>query len=189
MATSSTGFHPESNLIDAIKEYDLGSSYKYTDPLTGADSSRPMKPIMVGLTQRVVQEGLLTLPKSEDNPSGIVKQMLKFHIKSTSATGQPKYSGGNEHTLTAMMIGIMAWVMEITGFDPVQPSSQLVSTSFAPIPDDLPIPVPNQSRKLYIPPVGPSSMDDEIGIKRARRGGDPWQRKGPNHVPTRRKMF
>lgn len=180
--------HPESKLIDALKEYDLGSSYKYTDPLTGQDSSRPMKPIMVGLSQRVVQEGLLVLPKSEDVQNGIAGQMLRFHIKSVGATGQPKYSGGNEHTLTAMMIGILAWVMEISGFDPIQPSTQIISTSPSDVPDDLPLPVPNESRKLYQPSVE-RSMDDEVGIRRVRRGGDPWGPRQGTGTPTRRKMF
>jgi hypothetical protein len=88
-----------------------------------------------------------------------------------------------------MMIGILSWVMEVAGFDPIQPSRQVISTSPYDIPEDLPLPVPNESRKLYKTPEGHPMDDDGPHMKRVRRGGDPWGPRQGSRTPTRRKMF
>lgn len=180
--------HPEYNLRDSLKYYDLGSYYKMLDPMTGTEIQKPYKPLMVGIAQRYVQQGHFTAPKSEDKPNGLIDQMLKFHVKSMSPSGQPKYSQGNEHTLTAMMLGIMGWVIEVTGFDPVTPATNIVNPSFAKVPDGLVMPVPASSRTL---PAGKSgrSLDDEPGGRPRRISRFDLKNRSNVKNPMRRKTF
>ncbi len=117
--------NPNTGLAEAIKFYDLGSSWSYVDPMTGVARSRPYKPLMVGISQLVVQENRLTLPKTEDFEGGVIGQMKRFHVERVSRTNQPIYSQGNEHTLTALMLAVMAWQLEVVGFEPTTSDSTL----------------------------------------------------------------
>jgi terminase large subunit-like protein len=144
--------HPELGLSEAIKYYDLGASFKFTDPVTGQQISRPYKPLMVGLTQRLVQEGQIDIPNVEDYESGLIGQMKRFHILRTSRTGQPVYSGDNDHTLTALMVGVLGWVIEVEGFEPEVGESKLVAIAPPKLPDGLPMPVSlrtKSEREIY----------------------------------------
>jgi hypothetical protein len=135
--------HPNTGLGEALKYYDLGAQWSFIDPMTGTERKRPYKPLMVGISQLVLQEGNLTLPKTEDFEGGIVGQMKKFHIKRWSQNNQPIYSQGNEHTLTAMMIAIMSWQLEIVGFEPTTADTTLA------------IAIPPEAREeAHVLPVG-----------------------------------
>lgn len=180
--------HPEYNLRDSLKYYDLGSYYKMLDPMTGTEIQKPYKPLMVGIAQRYIQQGHFTAPKSEDKPNGLIDQMLKFHVKSMSPAGQPKYSQGNEHTLTAMMLGIMGWVIEVTGFDPVTPATDIVNPAFAKVPDGLVMPVPSSSRALAKGKSG-RSMDDEPGGRPRRISRFDLKNRSNTKNPMKRKTF
>lgn len=136
-------YHPEHQLDLALKHYDLGSSYKSRDPISGEEIKKPLKPLMVGFTQAMLGHGGLTLPGSEEKESGIIGQMRSFQLKGYGQTGRPVFTQGNEHTLTAMMIGIMSWHLEILGIDPVLTGMHGIRAihSLADIPRDLPTPM------------------------------------------------
>jgi hypothetical protein len=117
--------NPKSRLEDRFKYYDLGSSYKFIDPMTAVEIKKPYKPLMVGFSQNVMQERRLTMPRVEDTDHGIIGQMKKFVITRVGADGRPIYSQGAEHSLTALMIGIMGWVIEVEGYEPYMPDHKL----------------------------------------------------------------
>lgn len=129
--------HPETDLSNRLRSYDLGANHIFRDPTNGMEIPRPYKPLMVGISQRFLMEGKLTLPKVEDVESGIVGQMRQFHVKRKGQDGRPIYSQGKEHTLTGMMIALMAWQIEILGFDLVIPSGSTIRAIQAPIPVEL----------------------------------------------------
>ena len=129
--------HPETDLSNRLKSYDMGANYVFRDPTNNIEISRPYKPLMVGISQRFLQEGKLTLPKVEDVESGIVGQMRQFHVKRKGQDGRPIYSQGKEHTLTAMMIALLAWQIEVLGLDLVIPGGSNIRTIPAQVPKSL----------------------------------------------------
>jgi hypothetical protein len=157
--------HPNTGLAEAIKFYDLGSSWSYIDPMTGVARSRPYKPLMVGITQLVVQEHRLMIPKLEDFESGVIGQMKRFHVERVSRTNQPIYSQGNEHTLTAMMLAIMAWQLEVIGFEPTTTDTTLAIT----------IPPENREDDSVLP----------VSMRTPLAGPQPRTRKAKPKYPTR----
>lgn len=78
------------------------------DPLTGLPSKKGAKHFLVEQTKRLLDNGNLILPRSEDTSvksnderMGLVQQMRNFRVESYSIYGLPKYSQGQDHTLTA----------------------------------------------------------------------------------------
>lgn len=145
--------HPQSGMDTALKFYDLGSNYKFVDPVTNEEMSRPMKPLMVGITQSFLNEGKLILPVMEDIESGVVGQMRRFHVKRQGQDGRFVYSQGNEHDLTAMMIALLSWRLEILGFEPLPAGGVLSKIGRSKAPMSLPLPtgtrrIPNDGRGM-----------------------------------------
>jgi hypothetical protein len=129
--------HPEYGLDQALVHYDMGSSYHYNDPISGEEIRRPMKPLMVGVTQRLLGSGALLLPTSQETESGIVGQMRKFQLKAVGTSGRPIYTQGNEHTLTAMMVAAMAWILEVVGFEPFLSDGVMTAHAETTVPREL----------------------------------------------------
>jgi len=146
--------HPETDLSNRLRAYDLGANHVFRDPTNGMEIPRPYKPLMVGISQRFLQEGKLTLPKVEDVESGIVGQMRQFHVKRKGQDGRPIYSQGKEHTLTGLMIALMAWQIEILGFDLIIPSGATIRAIKAPVPEELRL-TPDM-RTIEASPSGPA---------------------------------
>lgn len=78
------------------------------DPITGEPVKRFAKPFLIEQTRKLLEDGYLILPKSEDTAvsvdnkqMGLIQQMRNFRIESTSIYGLPRYSQGQDHTLTA----------------------------------------------------------------------------------------
>jgi hypothetical protein len=172
-------YHPEYQLDSALKHYNLGSSYKSRDPISGEEIKRPLKPLMVGFTQAILGHGGLTLPASEEKESGIIGQMQAFQLKSVGQTGRPVFTQGNEHTLTAMMIGILAWTLEIVGIDPSLTGMHGIRAihSLKDIPKDLPIPMVSGPR------VMPTSIFN-LPKETRKAGRTHWD--GKKSAPTKR---
>lgn len=136
-------YHPEHGLEHVLKHYDLGSNFKSRDPISGEEIKKPLKPLMVGLTQAILGHGGLTIPASQEKESGLIGQMRAFEIKTIGQTGRVTYTQGNEHTLTAMMIAVMSWHLEILGLDPALTGMMGIRAihSMSDIPRDLPMPL------------------------------------------------
>jgi hypothetical protein len=148
--------HPQSGMSEALKFYDLGSNYVYIDPVTNEEMNRPMKPLMVGITQNFLNESRLFLPEMEDVESGVVGQMRRFHVKRQGQDGRFIYSQGNEHDLTALMIALLSWRLEILGFEPMPTSDILSRMGRSKAPPSLPVPtgtrlIPNAAGKPMMP--------------------------------------
>ncbi len=169
--------HPQTGLATSLKIYDMGSNYIYNDPLTGEKRKRAMKPLMVGIAQRMVQENRLILPKSEDTPRGIIGQMKRFVIEKISRAGRPVYSQGYEHTLTALMVGMLAWQLEVVGFDPLPKDGNVALAVQPKVPKELPLPVGRRT----------ATLGRYAKNKRTRRRFFGSRRSQPGD--TRRRMF
>lgn len=87
------------------------------DPLSGEAVKRNAKHFLVEQTKKMLEDGYLVLPKEEDTTvtnvkdedsgrMGLVQQMRNFRVEGTSVYGLPKYSQGQDHTLTAYYLAV-----------------------------------------------------------------------------------
>jgi hypothetical protein len=62
------------------------------------------KEYIVQITKRMLENGKLILPKSQDTKTKLVGQMRNYVVEKVMENGQLKFSKGNVHTLEAMML-------------------------------------------------------------------------------------
>lgn len=119
---------PGTNLHKKVKAYAMGGRIEIRDPLTNQMVKKAAKPFLVNNAARSLEQNLLVLPYSEDtqvlveskegeeqsNSVGIVQQMRNFAVERVSVTGQPTYTQGDEHTLTAYMLAITGFILEFS---------------------------------------------------------------------------
>jgi len=115
---------PETKLHKKVVGVKMGGKVIMNDPYTGREVKKGTKQFIVELCQRQVEDGRIIFPKEEDTeviiepdvvdqPSmGVVQQMRGFVVARVSQSGQPIYSQGYEHTLTAWMLAIYGFMEE-----------------------------------------------------------------------------
>lgn len=90
----------------------MNQSIDVIDPISGEPVKRNAKHFLVQQTKKLLEDGFLVLPKSEDTTAsagglmGLVQQMRNFRVEGLSVYGLPKYSQGQDHTLTAYYLAI-----------------------------------------------------------------------------------
>ena len=106
----------------------MGSTIEIKDPHTKQPIKKPAKPFMVNNAVLQLEQNRVILPTSEDTQvlvdstdskeagqgQGFVQQMRNFCIERVSVSGLPTYSQGDEHALTAWMLSLCAFVLELS---------------------------------------------------------------------------
>lgn len=102
------------------------------DPLTGETITKPAKPFLVQQTAKLLEDGRLVLPNSEDTSvsgetvtMGLVQQMRNYIVEGYSTYGLPRYSQGQDHTLTAFMLACGGFVLSYGDFKNVPYSRRI----------------------------------------------------------------
>lgn len=112
------------------------------DPLTGEKITKPAKPFIVQQTAKLLEDGRLVLPASEDTSLsgdhavfGLVQQMRNYIVEGYSVLGLPRYSQGQDHTLTAYMLACGGFVISYGDFKNVPYSRRVagIAKIFKPI--------------------------------------------------------
>jgi hypothetical protein len=118
-----TGLHKK------IVSYTMQGTIEINDPTMFMEPiKKPAKPFMVNWAVQQLEQGRIILPTSEDTQiladtteteekkqhSGLVQQMRNFSIEAVSSLGAPRYSQGEEHTLTAWMLCIVGFGLELS---------------------------------------------------------------------------
>ena len=105
--------NPSSNMQFRLRDFAMQEMIVVRDPTNGAEIKKHTKPFMVNALSMMLDGGMLVLPTSEDTrvvrdnmAMGVVQQMRNFKIEGYSVHGLPKYSQGEEHTLTALMLAV-----------------------------------------------------------------------------------
>jgi len=113
--------HPHTNLHLRLRDFAMQEMITIRDPRHGQEIRKHTKPFIVNATTMMLDSGRLVLPKTEDTrvvrddmAMGLVQQMRNFKIEGYSVHGLPKYSQGQEHTLTAYMLAVGGFVLEHT---------------------------------------------------------------------------
>jgi hypothetical protein len=120
--------HPLSGLANKLKGIYFGDRMDIRDPVTKQTVKKHMKPFMVNLAARRMEDGQIIFPESEDIKNGLVGQIRDYTVIRTTALGQPIYSDENDHAIVAWMLSILAATME---FSDMNKQSRSISISFA----------------------------------------------------------
>jgi len=102
----------DSGLVHRVKGVNFGDKIEIRDPATRQKVKKPIKPFMVNLCVKRLEDGNIMLPEEEDVKHGLVGQMRDYTVVRRSAVGQPIYSDDDDHSLVAFMLSIYAATME-----------------------------------------------------------------------------
>jgi len=106
--------HPLTGLANKLKGMYFGDRMEIRDPVTKQIVKKHMKPFMVNLAARRMEDGQIILPESEDIKNGLVGQIRDYTVIRTTALGQPIYSDENDHAIVAWMLSILGATMEFS---------------------------------------------------------------------------
>lgn len=98
------GMQNDEAFLDQLETVQFGKQIEITDPLTGMIAKTYAKEYIVQITKRMLENGKLILPKSQDTKTKLVGQMRNYVVEKVMENGQLKFSKGNVHTLEAMML-------------------------------------------------------------------------------------
>jgi hypothetical protein len=104
--------NPDSGLAQKVKGVDFGEKIEIRDPSNNQKVKKPVKPFIVNLCVKNLEDGHLILPESEDVKHGLVGQMRDYTVIRRSATGLPVFSDDDDHSLVAFMLCIFGATME-----------------------------------------------------------------------------
>lgn len=96
------------------------------------------KPFMIDILAGWISSHQIVLPAHEDTTValieselaylevGLVQQMREFRVEKYSPQGHPRYTQGYEHTLTALALAVMGFVVNFSEFNDYQPVSEIL---------------------------------------------------------------
>lgn len=119
--------NPSTGLDKKVIGLQMGSNIEIKDPLSGAMVKKPVKPFIVNIAARQVESGRCLFPELEDTSAmgdedeiasstkvGLIQQLRMFKVEKESRNGQPIYSQGADHTLTAWMLTLTAFFIHLS---------------------------------------------------------------------------
>lgn len=102
---------PSSMLDKKLYAIAMNQHIEVLDPISGEPVKRNAKHFLIEQTKKLLDDGYIVLPKSEDTAvsasnvqMGLVQQMRNFRVEAVSVYGLPRYSQGQDHTLTAFYL-------------------------------------------------------------------------------------
>ena len=104
--------HPDTALVQRVKGINFGDKIEIRDPATRQKIKKHIKPFMVNLCVKRLEDGYLMLPEEEDVKHGLVGQMRDYTVIRRTAMGQPIFSDDDDHSLVAWMLSIYAATIE-----------------------------------------------------------------------------
>ena len=128
--------HPRTRLHKKVMGLEMQKQIEIRDPATGISRKTPIKPFLVTTLANALDLNRLILPRSEDTRviskkenMGVVQQMRNFRLEGHSVHGLPKYSQGQDHTLTALMAAVGGHEMKYGTLSKIYHSNQVGFTS------------------------------------------------------------
>jgi hypothetical protein len=98
---------------DKVKGIHLGSSHEVRDPISRVYEKKPIKPFMVSQATIMLERGMLRIPH-KDHDEEIYRQMTNYTVERIAIkTGEPTFSSDDEHALDAMMLALLAFIIEM----------------------------------------------------------------------------
>lgn len=104
--------NPDTGLTNKVKGVDFGGKVEIRDPSNNQKVKKPVKPFIVNLCVKNLEDGHMMLPESEDIKHGLVGQMRDYTVIRRTSSGLPIFSDDDDHTLAAFMLSIFGATME-----------------------------------------------------------------------------
>jgi hypothetical protein len=112
--------NPGTRLAEIVHPIAMNQSIKIKSPVNGEEITKFSKQYIVDQTVKLLEDGCLVLPVSEDYGSrgeskhdvGLIEQMRNYRVENYSVYNLPRYSQGADHTLTAYMLACGFWVFK-----------------------------------------------------------------------------
>jgi replicative DNA helicase len=124
-------FHPDAKLKDIVKQYDFGSRIETRDLFTKQPLQKEAKPFLVESTVRRFEMGDLWFSDSDED---LEKQLLGYIIDRITPSGRPVYkaieAATGDHALDALMLSIVAFVLETTTWGKPQFDTNIAFCSY-----------------------------------------------------------
>jgi len=101
--------HPESGLKEKLKGFQFGESIEQPDPFRGEMRKEPIKPFMINQTVKLFERRKIVCSMHDKK---LNKEIVDYRVEGFSPTGQPKYSGENDHIIAALGLAVLAIALE-----------------------------------------------------------------------------
>lgn len=123
--------HPDAKIPHILKQYDFGSRIDTRDIFTGMPLKKDAKPFLVESAMRRFETQDIEIPEYDED---LEKQLLSYVIDRITPTGRPVYKASDEsigdHFLDAVMLSIVAFVLESTPIGKPRIDSSIVFTGY-----------------------------------------------------------
>ena len=97
--------HPEYNLLSKLVVIDSGAVVEHFDHTVGKMVKKRNKSLMVNFSVLSLEEGMMILPKEEDQQERLIGQMRGYLVKNVTTRGEFSYEG-SDHILDAFNLAI-----------------------------------------------------------------------------------
>lgn len=87
---------------------DAGSTTEHFDPILGKKVKKRNKSLMVNFTALALEDGMIVLPKEEDEDTRLVGQMRSYIVKGVTSRGDYSYEG-EDHILDAFNLAMFGF--------------------------------------------------------------------------------
>lgn len=125
------GDQDTARLLNILKKYDSGASFKIKDPITHQEIKTPAKPFMVNASVRLFEQQLISISAADQI---LEKQLRNYIVERMTPTKVPVYGLASpsvgDHRLDALNLAIVAFQLEFSDLHKVN-----VLTSVGAVPD------------------------------------------------------
>jgi hypothetical protein len=118
--------HRKTGLHKKVRGVEMQANTTIRDPLLKKDVKKQTKNLMVEICTARLEQGQIILPKSEDHQHGLIGQMREYEVEYVGRGGKKVYSGEKEHLLTAWMLSIFGFVMEMSDIRKTRSVSEVI---------------------------------------------------------------
>lgn len=125
--------NPLSGLTHKVQALHMNQNVEILDPISAQPVKKFAKQFIVQQTVKLLEDGAIILPKSEDTIStvdskqmGLIQQMRNYRVENYSIYGLARFSQGEDHTLTAFMIACACYVLEEGDLKQVEYSTRII---------------------------------------------------------------
>jgi hypothetical protein len=125
--------NPATRLAEITQALHMNQNVEILDPVSAKPVKKFAKQFIVQQTVKLLEDGAIILPKSEDTMStvdakqmGLIQQMRNYRVENYSIYGLARFSQGEDHTLTAFMIACACFVLEEGDLKEVQYSTRII---------------------------------------------------------------
>jgi thymidine kinase len=125
--------NPATRLAEITQALHMNQNVEILDPITAKPVKKFAKQFIVQQTVKLLEDGAIILPKSEDTISsvdnkqmGLIQQMRNYRVENYSIYGLARFSQGEDHTLTAFMIACACFVLEEGDLKEIEYSTRMI---------------------------------------------------------------